>query len=245
LLFVGHASSPFGHRPACADAAVGVSGARRTGGQAGSELLSWIHRPSSARYAQWIGPRSWPDGPERLDNDPADCREIQLRLDELEPQLRMAALEFRQYAWQQLMCERRNDAQAQRSDQRTRAVAGAVGKIADRVHDASCAARHFATDLGEGGCPLLALDELGPKLILELADLHRQGWLAAHFLGGAPEGAGASQCIEILQLAEGQHRHKICDCGTGIFGSAPAACRGTMQRVISKISTWASTKSTI
>jgi hypothetical protein len=93
---------------------------------------------------------------------------------------------------------------------------------------------------------LLALDELGPKLILELADLHRQGRLADRaFLGGAPEGAVANQCVEILQVAEGQHRHKICDCGTGIFGSAAAACRGTMQRVLSKISTWASTKSTI
>jgi hypothetical protein len=92
---------------------------------------------------------------------------------------------------------------------------------------------------------VLTLDELGPKLVLELSDLHRQGWLADRaFLSGAPEVAVASQCIEIAQLGEGQH-HKIFDRGTGIFGSAPAACRSAMQRIMSKMSTNVSTKSTI
>jgi hypothetical protein len=106
----------------------------------------------------------------------------------------------------------------QRPAQRTGAAASAIGKVARRTQHVSCPPRHVAADLGQDGCPLLALDELGLELILELAYLHRQCRLADRtFLGGTPEVAVTGQCIEISQLAQCQHRLQVSDQTRGYF----------------------------
>ncbi len=58
--------------------------------------------------------------------------------------------------------------------------------------------------------PLLALDKLGPELVLELAYLHRQCRLADRtFLGGTPEMAVTG----VLQIAPSVHLDHFSRCG--------------------------------
>ena len=96
---------------------------------------------------------------------------------------------------------------AESAGARRRAIGTRQGAALQYV---SCPPRHIAADLGQGSCPLLVLDELSAKLLLEFACLHPPDRPANRtFLGGTPKVAVTGQGIKISKLAQCEHRLQL------------------------------------
>ena len=128
-----------------------------------------------------------------------------LRLAHLETQRRIAPLQQRQHARQQIRRQSRDDAELQRAAEDV-AMAGEVDEVAGGGEDALGALRHLKAGFGDGDLARPALDQLGAELALELADLHRQRRLGdGALLRRLAEMAIAGEGGEITQLTQGNH----------------------------------------
>ncbi len=85
-------------------------------------------------------------------------------------------------------------------------MASEIRKIACCGQYAFGPTRDLAADFGQSGLAGSPLDELHPKLLFEIADLHRQSRLRDRAgLGGATEMPMLRQGAEVSELTEREH----------------------------------------
>ena len=133
-----------------------------------------------------------------------------LRLAQLDPQVRIAALQHRQDFRQHIGRDRRNDAELQPPGQQPAAMEREIGEIAGRGQHALGALRHLGADVGQGHFAGPPLDQRHAELRLQLLDLHGQRRLRHRAgLGGLAEMPVVRQRRQITQLFQRDHADKI------------------------------------
>src|SRR6266702_2181738 len=145
-----------------------------------------------------------------------------LRLAQIEPQFGVFPAELRQQARQHIRCERRDHAEPQLACEHAAAVPREIDQIARRAEDGNRARGHLGAGLGQRDHALAPLDQRAPEILLELAYLHRERRLADPTrLGGLAEMPGTRERVEVAQLSERRHLHKLCLLRYRIFLTLP------------------------
>ncbi len=133
-----------------------------------------------------------------------------LRLAQFDTQLRIALLQHRQHARQDVRRQRRDHAELQSAGERPRAVAGEIGEVTRRRQHGLGALRDFNSGFRQHHIVRPPLDQFDTKVPLQFADLHRQRRLGhGAGLGGLAKVPMRRQRGQISQLFQGDHADKI------------------------------------
>ena len=143
----------------------------------------------------------------------ADCRRAQslgLGLEQVEAQVRVAALEFRQQPGEHVGCQRWDHSKPQAAVKQLTAAVHAIRKVTCGTEDRASASSNFGAGLGEHGDALTAVHQLRSELVFKFADLHgKRGLTYGTFFRRPPEMPMSGECVQVAKLPKGQHANKV------------------------------------
>ena len=121
-----------------------------------------------------------------------------LGFEQIETQIRMATVQFRQQQGENVRCQRRNYSEPQRPAEQVATVAYTICEITCGAEDRADASSDFGTGLGEYGSALTPRHQLRSELMFEFADLHGERGLTHRTFFRRPTKISMSgQCVKI------------------------------------------------